>query len=88
MSKEVEILNKIHDKIEFLARLQAMPILENELKTKQLRLLYDNTGTGVPRPKLAKMTGFSEGKISGLWADWELKGLLKKEGKSYKKALQ
>ncbi|MDO8428331.1 MAG: hypothetical protein Q7S92_03900 [Candidatus Diapherotrites archaeon] len=83
-----ELLKKILEKIEFIAKQYSYKLLEEELSNKKLKLLYQHTGKGIPRPKLEKVTGLSAGKISGIWAKWESKGLLKKDGKSYYKIFE
>ena len=43
--------------------------------------------TGKKRSEIEKETNFAAGKISRIWQDLESKGLLTKEGKSYKKVV-
>jgi hypothetical protein len=57
------------------------------LTDDKLRQLYLGTGK-LNRGQLERQTGFSAGKISGLWAQWEQAGLLVKSGKSFKKPFE
>jgi hypothetical protein len=57
--------------------------LEQLLKNKDYRYLYEHTGK-VPVKQLAKKTGLSTATISRAWQRWEQVGLLVKDGKQYK----
>ena len=82
--KESEAIRKIADMTETLVKMRLSEILAQELTDSGKKKLYDLTGkANVTR--LVKVTGFSAGKISAMWQDWYLKGILKKDGKSYKK---
>jgi DNA-binding MarR family transcriptional regulator len=57
--------------------------LEQLLKNKHYRYLYEHTGK-VPVKELAKKTGLSTATISRTWQRWEQVGLLVKDGKQFK----
>jgi hypothetical protein len=84
---ERELLKKIKDMIEVLTKVKISEILEKELDEPNKKKLYELTGKAT-QTQLVKQTGFSAGKISGLWQKWERKGILKKDGKSYKKIFE
>ena len=77
-------LGRIEDLLTALARAALQETLKNALKDKKNRIVYENTGE-LSVKELAKRTGFSAGKISGLWQEWEQAGLLIKKGKYYKR---
>lgn len=57
--------------------------LDEILNDHNTRLIYQGAGK-ISRPELERRTGFSGGKISNLWKQWETHGLMVKSGKSYK----
>jgi hypothetical protein len=83
MSEELKALKRIELLLETMAKTVVAEKLAKILKEKKHAFLYENTGH-LPRPELEKKTGFSAGKISGLWSQWEQEGLLVKDGKSYR----
>jgi len=68
-----------------IARALLSPVIERELSNKRVAQVYEMTGQAT-RPEIEKKSGFSGGKISGLWIRWERLGLLVKDGKSYRKS--
>jgi len=84
MSDELEALLRIEKLLRSLVRISLAEPMKGLLATDELRELYLNTGK-LKRQDLEKRTGFSAGKISGLWSQWEQAGLLIKDGKSFKK---
>ena len=87
MSNELEALLRIEKLLRSLVRISLAQPMKDLLATDELRELYLNTGK-VKRHDLEKRTGFSAGKISGLWSQWEQAGLLIKDGKSFKKPFE
>ena len=87
MSDELDALLRIEGLLRSLIRISLAGTMDRLLVDDKLRDLYVNTGM-LPRPELEKRTGFSAGKISGLWAQWENAGLLVKTGKSYTKPFE
>ena len=89
MSKEPDtlvMLQRIESLLTVLVKIQLSDVLKEELADEEKKQLYTLTGKhGVT--KLAKKTGFSAGKISGLWQRWEGLGLLVKKGKQYVKVI-
>jgi len=79
--------DRLTELVEALARMKLAEVLERELHDSNERKLYEFTGRKTVK-ELAKITGFSVGKISGLWQEWTSKGLLVKEGKSYRKLFE
>ena len=84
MSSELETLKRIEALLQALVKISLTDAMSRLLTDDKLRGLYQATGE-LTRPELEKKTGFSAGKISGLWALWEEAGLLVKDGKSYRK---
>ena len=86
LSQELKVLKRIEALLEVLAKNALADKLAKIYKDKKLAFLYENTGD-IARPELEKKTGFSGGKISSLWSQWEREGLLIKDGKSYRRVL-
>jgi hypothetical protein len=81
-----EILERIEELLTALARAALHETLTNALKDKGNKIVYENTGE-LSVKQLCQRTGFSAGKISGLWQEWEQAGLLIKKGKYYKRVI-
>jgi hypothetical protein len=86
-SEELATLNNIETLLRSLVRISLAETMARLLTDEKLRALYFGTGK-LKRGELEKRTGFSAGKISGLWAQWEQAGLLIKDGKSYRKPFE
>jgi hypothetical protein len=84
MSEELRTLKRIELLLEIMVKAAVADKLSKIFKEKKYAFLYENTGS-LPRPELEKKTGFSAGKISGLWSQWEREGLMVKDGKSYRR---
>ncbi len=82
----MKTLRRIEALLEVLAKNALADKLAKIYKDKKLAFLFENTGS-IPRPEHERRTGFSGGKISGLWNQWEREGLLVKDGKSYRRVL-
>jgi uncharacterized membrane protein YoaK (UPF0700 family) len=82
MSDELTTLKRIELLLETIAKTAVTGKLTQVLQDRKHRLIYEKTGHLSVRD-LSKRTGFSVGKISGLWSQWEQEGLLAKRGKSY-----
>lgn len=80
-------LDRLVTFVEALARMKVAELAERTLKDANEKKLYEFTGKK-PVKELADITGFSVGKISGLWQEWHAKGLLVKDGKSYRKLFE
>lgn len=87
MSEELETLRRIESLLQLLLRVSLAEPMSRLLTDEKLRRLYSGTGR-LKREELEKQTGFSAGKISGLWAQWEEAGLIVKSGKTYKKPFE
>lgn len=85
-SEDLRTLKRIEELLSVIAKVQLSGIIRDHLADANMRLLYDLTGE-VPVEQLTKRTGFSAGKISGIWKNWETLGLLKKDGKRYRKVI-
>ena len=83
----LQSLQHIEELLQTLLKPQIAPILDRELTDPKMKSLYALTGSRTVND-LAKQTGFSTGKISGIWKHWEQLGLLIKEGRSYRKVLR
>jgi len=86
ISAELKILSRIAQLLEAVAKTVTAEKLAKAMSEPKLRVLYESTGHLSVR-ELAKRTGFSVGKISGIWSQWEQDGLLVKEGSSYSRVL-
>ena len=83
---KADTLERIEELVRVIAKSVLAGNLAAALKDKNYRTLYEGTGR-FTRPELEKKTGFSGGKISGIWKEWEQLGFVVKEGKSYRKML-
>jgi len=86
-SEELTTLRSIETLLRSLVKISLSETMSRLLTDEKLRDLYAGTGK-LKREELEKETGFSGGKISGLWAQWEQAGLLIKDGKSYRKPFE
>jgi len=82
--EELKILKRIEDLLSVLVKISLSEKLRSVRVDKQQRFLYENTGR-LPVKELSRKTGFSAGKISGVWQEWEDAGLLIKDGKQYRR---
>jgi hypothetical protein len=85
-AEELKSLKRIEDLLTVLVKVSLAETLQSIRADKQQQFLYENTGR-VAVKELSKRTRFSVGKISGIWQEWESKGLIIKDGKSFKKVL-
>lgn len=85
--EELKALKRIEDLLEVMVKYQLSPMLKQALSTPQLRRLYELTGGALPIKRLVKETGISAGAISRTWQKWEEIGLLKKDGKRYRRVI-
>lgn len=81
-----EQFKKIEELLETLVKINLAPVIKNELFNSKMNKLYEMTGS-YSVSEISKKLNFSTGKISLVWQRWERQGLLKKEGKFYKKIL-
>ena len=79
-------LKRIEDLLEVLVKIKLSSVFKSELSEPKMLKLYEMTGKFL-RNQISKEIGFSNGKISNIWQEWERKGILRKEGKKYKKTL-
>lgn len=86
ISEEVRLLRRLEELLSLIPRATLAGRLDEILRDKSHRLLYQETGR-IPVKELAKKTGLSTGTISSLWQKWEQTGLIVKEGKQYRKVL-
>lgn len=86
VTEELAALIRIEELVRAIARTALSDALAEIVGDKKLRLLYEEAGR-IPRAELSRRTGFSGGKISGLWKKWEARGLMVKDGKSYRPVL-
>jgi hypothetical protein len=86
-AEELATLRSIEVLLRSLIKISLSEPMSRLLTEDSLRRLYAGTGR-LKRKELQRRTGFSAGKISGLWAEWEEAGLLVKMGKSYKKPFE
>lgn len=79
-----KVLYRIEDLLRSLLKVQLGPLLKEHLSSDERREIYRQTGKMTVK-QISKKVGWSTGKISGLWSEWEELGLLLKDGKSYRK---
>lgn len=79
-----EQFKRIEELLETLVKINLKNIVASELEDPKLKKLYDLTGQHKVND-ISKKLGFSTGKISQIWQKWESMGLLKKQGKLYRK---
>jgi len=87
MADELDTLLRIESLMKSILRVSLVEAMNKLLTDDKLHDLYWNTGK-LRREDLEKSTGFSAGKISGLWSQWEQAGLLVKSGKSFKRPFE
>ena len=81
-----EQFKRIEELLQTLVKINLKGILESELEDPKMKKLYDLTGQHKVN-EISKRVGFSTGKISQIWQKWESMGLLKRQGKLYKKII-
>lgn len=82
-----EILDDIRNLLKLQLRIQLRNVLEEELQDSTMNDLYELVGL-VSIKEASQKVGYSTGKISGILQDWERKGMIIKDGKSYKKVIE
>jgi len=82
--KNSDFEKKVLEMLEAITKMRLYEILVKELKDSKKKKLYEMTGNA-KRSQIEKATGFSAGKISAIWQEWHDAGILKKDGKLYKK---
>ena len=85
-TEELKILRRIQELLTVLVRATLSETLGKELRDKNLRQLYEETGR-VPVRELSRRTGLGAGTISRTWRKWEQAGILVKDGKQYRQVL-
>lgn len=83
-SDELKTLRRIAELLETIAKQQLATVISANISTPKLKQLYELTGVE-PVKSLAKKTGLPTGTISRTWQKWEALGLLRKDGKRYRK---
>ncbi|MEO8514044.1 MAG: hypothetical protein ABI543_10820 [Ignavibacteria bacterium] len=78
--------DRIIELLEALVKAQLSPIFVEEMKNPKLKKLYAMTGKERIR-EIEKKIGMSKFSISTVWQKWEQLGLIKKQGKFYKKII-
>ena len=85
MTDELKTLKRIEELLTIIAKAQVSSRLKERLADARMRKLYELTGKHTVR-ELEKKTGINKSTISSIWKEWEIEGLLLKEGKKYKRA--
>lgn len=85
-SEELKTLQRIAELLETIARQQLASVFSEHVSTPKLKQLYELTGVE-PVESLSKKVGLSTGSISQTWQKWEAVGLLKRDGKRYRKVI-
>jgi hypothetical protein len=80
------VLAEIRDLLKQLLRVQLAPIVAAEVRGERLEKLYELTGTATA-DSVAKELSMSKGTVIATWQRWEQCGLLVREGRLYRKAL-
>ena len=84
-SEIVSLLKRNNDLLTVMAKAQLSEVLEKELADPKYRKLYELTGKNVPIKQIASKIKMATGVISQTWQRWEQKGIVVKEGKSYRR---
>jgi hypothetical protein len=87
MSNNPDFERKIVEMLEALTKMKINEILSKELEDPNMKIVYEMTGKG-STSEIVKASGFSAGKISSIWQEWYDKGIIKKDGKFYKKIFE
>jgi uncharacterized membrane protein len=83
--------NYSFENIEKYLKIIAKSIIDEKIEKMDLdsneKKVFEMTGVA-KREDIIKETGLSGGTISNLWSKWEAKGIVYKDGKSYKKVIE
>lgn len=80
-----EKLDRLVELTEALLRIRLSEMLEKELDSPKKKELFELTSQNMSVRETSKVIGLSTGKISELWQRWHSMGMLRKEGKFYRK---
>jgi len=83
---QLEVLERIERLLRILVKSGLREVAAVELADTKLEKLYRLTGD-YPISDLVQRTGYSAGKISGIWQRWERLGLLVKDGSRFVRVL-
>ena len=86
-NKNPDFEKKTLEMLEALTKMKIHEILSKELKDSRKKEVYDMTGKSNIL-NIVKATRFSAGKISSIWQEWHNMGIIKKDGKFYKKIFE
>jgi len=82
MTDELKIQKRILELLEVLVKSKLSENIKQETEDPKRKLLYELTGKANIKT-IVQRTGFSAGKVSGIWKKWESTGILKRDGQSY-----
>ena len=85
-SEGIALLQGIRELLKVLVKANLRDVAETLIKDPAHKRLYELTGQH-PVKELSRKTGFSVGKISGMWQEWERAGLVTKNGHQYRRCL-
>lgn len=80
----METDSEIKDLLKDLIKLTASPILQKELLDDRTKSLFELTGE-LTAEQICKKLKMSKPTVLTMWKKWELLGIIKREGKGYKK---
>lgn len=83
----VALARRQNELLTVIAKAAVADKLASELAAPKARKLYELTGGALPVKEISKKVGLGAGSISRLWQRWEQLGLLIKDGKRYRKAV-
>ena len=83
-NNKLDFEKKVVEMLESLTKMKIHEILSKELEDPNKKIVYEMTGMN-NTSEIAKASGFSAGKISSIWQEWYNIGIIKKDGKLYKK---
>ena len=83
----LKLLKRGNELLTILAKGALSDVLRKETANAKSRALYQLTQGDLPVTAISKRVGLSVGTISRTWQRWEEQGLLIKDGKRYRRAL-
>lgn len=82
-----EQLQNIENYLRSILKIHLAQALSEVKSDPKLAIVYGMTGKN-KREEIVNATGISAGKISGIWKEWEMQGLINKEGSQFVKVLE
>ena len=78
---------KTNEFLEKLISIELVKIMKSRFKSEEEKLVFILTDGKNGTREIAKMANMNKDSISRLWKKWEKIGIVKKEGKRYKRTI-